>query len=220
VSDHVKNYRPKVLVLCGPPSTRPQLLLFANMITKRLSLLSSTHIVLEPGLEWHHLEAERVAAADWFAANKVKAFHAVTRHAGFAAGVRAATELQGLGRLAPNMVMLGFKEDWRAEVAGAVEYILALQTVLDMHLSVALLRVRGGLDTSGPEREARSAGGQGSRTNSVSTISVDSGLNISSTPDLRYSGPPATCSALPAPGPEDTPKTNMDAGWRERLLDH
>ena len=45
VSEHVKNYRPKLLLFSGPPSSRPSLVHFANLITKRISLLSTTHIV-------------------------------------------------------------------------------------------------------------------------------------------------------------------------------
>ena len=44
VSEHVKNYRPKLLLLSGPPSSRPSLMHFANLITKKLSLLICSHI--------------------------------------------------------------------------------------------------------------------------------------------------------------------------------
>ena len=127
---------------------------------------------------------------------KVKAFHAVTRNTSFTDGVRAAIELQGLGKLAPNMVMLGFKEDWREEVLEAGEYFLAITTALDMHLSLGLLRVQGGFDLSGQSesslRPALSTPSLASnetvpvsKATSVMAISVDSGLNVSSTPDLR-----------------------------------
>ena len=105
--------------------------------------------------------------------------------------------MQGLGKLAPNMVMLGFKEDWREEVLEAGEYFLAITTALDMHLSLGLLRVQGGFDLSGQSesslRPALSTPSLASnetvpvsKATSVMAISVDSGLNVSSTPDLRY----------------------------------
>ena len=47
VEDHVKNYRPKLLVLSGVPSNRPCLVDFANLLTKRLSLLQFTNIVID-----------------------------------------------------------------------------------------------------------------------------------------------------------------------------
>lgn len=37
--DHVKNYRPQILVLAGQPGSRPALIDFANLISKNNSLL-------------------------------------------------------------------------------------------------------------------------------------------------------------------------------------
>jgi solute carrier family 12 sodium/potassium/chloride transporter 2 len=44
VADHVKNYRPKILVLSGNPSHRQPLVDFANLVTKKLSLLICAHV--------------------------------------------------------------------------------------------------------------------------------------------------------------------------------
>lgn len=44
VEEHVKNYRPQILVLSGMPSARPSLVDFASLITKNLSLLVCGHI--------------------------------------------------------------------------------------------------------------------------------------------------------------------------------
>lgn len=45
VEEHVKNYRPQLLVLSGTPSARSALVDFAYHITKRQSLLICGHIV-------------------------------------------------------------------------------------------------------------------------------------------------------------------------------
>lgn len=44
VEEHVKNYRPQILVLSGMPSARPSLVDFAHLLTKNLSLLVCGHI--------------------------------------------------------------------------------------------------------------------------------------------------------------------------------
>jgi solute carrier family 12 sodium/potassium/chloride transporter 2 len=44
VEEHVKNFRPQVLVLTGMPGSRPPLVDFAYLITKGLSLLVCAHI--------------------------------------------------------------------------------------------------------------------------------------------------------------------------------
>jgi solute carrier family 12 (sodium/potassium/chloride transporter), member 2 len=46
VEEHVKNYRPQLLVLTGMPGSRPPLVDFANLITKKVSLLICGHILL------------------------------------------------------------------------------------------------------------------------------------------------------------------------------
>ena len=75
VSEHVKNYRPKLLLLSGPPSSRPGLVDFANLITKKISLLSSTDIVRDTSMDWQQLDAVKTAGQDWYIQNKVTRLH-------------------------------------------------------------------------------------------------------------------------------------------------
>lgn len=44
VEEHVKNYRPQIIVLSGLPSVRPALIDFAYLVTKNLSLLVCGHV--------------------------------------------------------------------------------------------------------------------------------------------------------------------------------
>ena len=45
IEEHVKNYRPQILVLTGLPTTRPALVDFAYLICKHNSLMISANIV-------------------------------------------------------------------------------------------------------------------------------------------------------------------------------
>ena len=45
VEEHVKNFRPQILVLTGAPGSRPPLVDFAQQITKNISLLICGHIL-------------------------------------------------------------------------------------------------------------------------------------------------------------------------------
>ena len=113
----MKNYRPKLLVLSGDPSERPCLVDFSNLLTKRLSLLQFTNVVLESPEEdagtttssAAAVAPQRQAGQDWLDRNHVKAFYAVTRNRTLARGAQNAVELSGLGKLSPNMMMLGFR---------------------------------------------------------------------------------------------------------------
>lgn len=45
VNEHVKNYRPQILVLSGLPGTRPPLIDFTYLLVKNLSLMICGHVV-------------------------------------------------------------------------------------------------------------------------------------------------------------------------------
>ncbi len=55
-------------------------------------------------------------------ANHVKAFYCVTQSPTLSLGIRAAVELCGLGKLRPNMVLMGFLERWWMYPDRAEEY--------------------------------------------------------------------------------------------------
>ena len=56
--------------------------------------------------------------------------------------------IAGVGKMSPNMVMLGFKRDWRTDMDGLEKYMNTLYNAFDMNLSVGILRVKKGLDYS------------------------------------------------------------------------
>ena len=47
----------------------------------------------------------------WLNKNHVKAFYSVSRHASFVDGARISMELSGIGKMKPNMLLVGFKEN-------------------------------------------------------------------------------------------------------------
>ena len=72
----------------------------------------------------------------------------------FSEGVRCALELHGLSKLAPNMVLVGFKEDWVAGAGSTTEYYTALHTAMDMRLAVGILRQPAHRATADKDKEA------------------------------------------------------------------
>jgi solute carrier family 12 sodium/potassium/chloride transporter 2 len=52
VAEHVKNYRPQILILSGMPGYRPALIDFANLITKGKSLLICGQIIKVVKICW------------------------------------------------------------------------------------------------------------------------------------------------------------------------
>ncbi|KAJ6635705.1 Bumetanide-sensitive sodium-(potassium)-chloride cotransporter [Pseudolycoriella hygida] len=148
VEEHVKNYRPQILVLTHLPNTRPILVDFAYSLTKNVSLLVCGHIV-----EGTNTQKQRIflqhRAADWFEKHKVKGFYSLIDGENFESGARALMQATGVGKLKPNILLMGYKLNWRTcNRSELIQYFNTVHKALDMHLSVAILRVSKGLDYS------------------------------------------------------------------------
>ena len=57
-------------------------------------------------------------------------------------------EVAGLGKLSPNMMLIGFQEKWCSDLEGSKDYVKILQSAFDLHLSVGIFRIQGGFDLS------------------------------------------------------------------------
>ncbi|XP_066989480.1 bumetanide-sensitive sodium-(potassium)-chloride cotransporter-like isoform X3 [Macrobrachium rosenbergii] len=148
VEEHVKNYRPQLLVLSGTAGSRPPLIDFAHSITKNISLLSLGHVIQGP-------QTQRIRNAltrqsyNWLSRHKIRAFYSLVEGNNLEEGSRSLFQLVGLGKLRPNMVLLGYKANWgKCERQELKAYFNTLHEALDMYLGVAILRVPQGLDYS------------------------------------------------------------------------
>merc|ERR1711892_778384 len=144
--EHVKNYRPKLLVLSGNPTHRIPLLDFGNLITKKLSLLVTGHVITDNTQK--NTTKLREEIQDWMKKTKINGFYNVLQNKSFEDGAQACLALTGLGKLAPNMLLMGFKSDWNKDVDRAIQYVNVWNKAYDQQLSVIVLRVKGGLDYS------------------------------------------------------------------------
>lgn len=112
-----------------------------------MSLLECVNVVKDT-MDWKNVETMRANGIQWMQNNHVKAFYSVVRHKNFSDGARVGLELSGLGKLRPNMVLLGYKDDWRSCPKEAKEFYQVLTSGFDVRLSVGVLRISGGLDLS------------------------------------------------------------------------
>lgn len=148
IEDHVKTYRPQILVLCGSPGCRPPLIHFANSITKNMSLLVAGECLPEqqPMRVRAHLAKE---AVHWLSRHKIRAFYAISDGPNMELAARGLMANVGLGKLQPNMVLMGYKADWQSCPAQELHsYFKTIHYAFDMHYAVGILRVDGGLDYS------------------------------------------------------------------------
>ena len=110
--EHVKNYHPQVLVLSGNPTARPPLIDLANLITKNNSLLLVGNVISDR-LSHRKRRTLLEEGNNYLQARKVKSFYHVVDGIKIQEGVRAMMQSTGFGKLAPNVVLYGYKSDWR-----------------------------------------------------------------------------------------------------------
>ena len=56
--------------------------------------------------------------------------------------------IAGLGKLSPNLVLVGFKNNWRQDLDGLKDYIDVMYNAFDLKMSFAILRTKEGFDFS------------------------------------------------------------------------
>uniref|UniRef100_A0A6A7FYV2 Na+/K+/2Cl-cotransporter protein n=1 Tax=Hirondellea gigas TaxID=1518452 RepID=A0A6A7FYV2_9CRUS len=147
VEEHVKNYRPQILVLSGPPSTRPPLVDLGQLITKNISMLSCGHIAQK--MDWRQRSVLIKRSNNWLTRHKIRSFYHLVEAEDLEKGALNMFQLVGLGKLKPNMVLLGYKSNWnKCDRADLKAYFNTLHAALNMQLGIAILRVPAGLDYS------------------------------------------------------------------------
>jgi solute carrier family 12 sodium/potassium/chloride transporter 2 len=54
----------------------------------------------------------------------------------------------GVGKMRPNVVFLGFKNDWLVKAQATIDYFNIIHDALDLKYGIGILRLRAGLDFS------------------------------------------------------------------------
>ncbi|XP_049837756.1 bumetanide-sensitive sodium-(potassium)-chloride cotransporter-like isoform X3 [Schistocerca gregaria] len=148
VLEHVKNYNPQILVLTGRPSQRPPLVHFAHLITKNSSLLICGHII-KTVMNRRQSNRLKLDAQSWFQLNKIKAFYTYIDETDFKNGASALLQTAGIGKLKPNILLVGYKADWQnCEQHDLSMYFSVIHKALDMHIAVCILRLQEGISYS------------------------------------------------------------------------
>uniref|UniRef100_UPI00358EEB93 solute carrier family 12 member 3-like n=1 Tax=Myxine glutinosa TaxID=7769 RepID=UPI00358EEB93 len=139
--DHIKNFRPQCLVLTGIPSSRPELVAFVATFTKKQSLMICGHVLMvrQPPLSF----------TGWINQQQVHSFYSEVTTKDLRTGAKMLMEASGLGKLQPNTLVIGFKQNWTLDTPGNLEaYVGVLYDALDLNFGLCILRMRDGLDRS------------------------------------------------------------------------
>uniref|UniRef100_A0A7G3ATH7 Putative solute carrier family 12 n=1 Tax=Lutzomyia longipalpis TaxID=7200 RepID=A0A7G3ATH7_LUTLO len=148
IGDHVKNYHPQILVLAGKPQHRPPLIDLANLITKNNSLMIIGEVVPQK-MSYKTRLANLKEGQKWLKARKIKAFYNVVDDFSMEEGVRALIQASGFGKLSPNILLMGYKSDWKTcNHNELISYFTILHNAFTNRLAVAILRLPNGTDFS------------------------------------------------------------------------
>merc|ERR1712223_1527729 len=146
--DHVKNYRPKILAMTGNPGHRPALVDFANLITKKVSLLICGHVLTGESVSTVGLSALKENVQMWLKDHGIRGFYLVNHSNTFEEGAKNCITMAGLGKLSPNLLLVGFKSNWKQNLSMNIEFFNTLICAFEQRLSVTILRVKDGFDYS------------------------------------------------------------------------
>lgn len=149
IEEHVKTYTPQILVMTGLPNMRPSLVDFAYLLCKNNSLMVCGDILKER--QNHKQRSQRIKKSScWLRTHKTKAFYSLMDNLSFPNGVGALLQATGVGKMKPNILLLGFQSEWRTNKNTEIDdYCAAINTALEMNVAVAVLRVQEGLDYTG-----------------------------------------------------------------------
>ncbi|NXS31626.1 S12A3 protein, partial [Pomatostomus ruficeps] len=154
VDEHIKNYRQGQLIAClvltGPPNFRPALVDFVGTFTKNLSLMLCGNVLIGPRKQ--KMPESRLMAdghTKWLMKRKIKAFYTDVVAEDLRSGVQMLIQAAGLGKMRPNILVLGYKRNWQTASPQSLEdYVGILHDAFDFKYGVCLMRMKEGLNVS------------------------------------------------------------------------
>ncbi|KAI7798279.1 solute carrier family 12 member 2-like [Triplophysa rosa] len=150
VEDHIKNFRPQCLMMSGYPNSRPALVYLVHAFTKNVGLMICGHVRTGYRRPNHKdMMNEQVRYQRWLLKTQIKAFYTPVFAEDLRQGAQFLLQTTGLGRLKPNTLVFGFKNNWRdGEMKDVETYINTIHDAFDLQYGLVLLRLKEGLDIS------------------------------------------------------------------------
>ncbi|XP_078684149.1 solute carrier family 12 member 1-like isoform X8 [Branchiostoma floridae x Branchiostoma belcheri] len=182
VGDHIKTYRPQLLVLTGAPHHRPPLVDLGSHITKEVGLMVCGQVILGDLTQANIRKCTSQKENKWMQKRKVKGFTSVVCSPNLRTGVQSMLQLTGMGKMRPNSILMGYKHNWRSCTYEEIDdYVGVIHDAFDMNYGVCVLRMKGGLDIS--TIETKKAEKKPTTLELPNTNGPTEGNTVSSTPD-------------------------------------
>uniref|UniRef100_A0A8C1PCN7 Solute carrier family 12 member 10, tandem duplicate 1 n=1 Tax=Cyprinus carpio TaxID=7962 RepID=A0A8C1PCN7_CYPCA len=138
-------YLPQCLVLTGPPTLRPALVDFVGSFTKNVSLMICGDILMDDEKSVSQRNSNEMIK--WLNQRKVRSFYTSFKASDLREGARHLLQASGLGKMKPNILVMGFKMNWQESSSKGIEdYINTIYDAFDSNHGVCVLRMMDGLD--------------------------------------------------------------------------
>uniref|UniRef100_A0A8B9RCN7 Solute carrier family 12 member 2-like n=1 Tax=Astyanax mexicanus TaxID=7994 RepID=A0A8B9RCN7_ASTMX len=137
VEDHIKNFRPQCLVMIGYPNARPALLHLVHAFTKNVGLMICGHIRMGSRRpNYKEMMNDQIRYQRWLLKKRIRAFYSPVFAEDLRQGAQYLLQAAGLGRLKPNTLVFGFKNNWRdGDMRDVETYINTLKKKHITHLA-------------------------------------------------------------------------------------
>ncbi|VDD92997.1 unnamed protein product [Enterobius vermicularis] len=146
IEEHVKNYRPQLLVLTGNPFARQALVDFAYAISKGQNLMICGHVVPYPPsvAATACIKKLNTGLTHWLNEHSIKAFYCAVANRSLKSGVQSLIQTVGLGKMQPNILLMGFKTTWLSKLETAMDevkdYIGVITDAFESDMSICVFR--------------------------------------------------------------------------------
>ncbi|CAF0857854.1 unnamed protein product [Rotaria sp. Silwood1] len=147
IQEHVKNFRPQMLVLTGNPIYRPALVDLCSLVTHGHSLMICSNVILnDPTVNIQYDQKDE--GETWLKKRAAKAFYQPIVAPTVRQGAIALLQCVGVGKMRPNVVVFGFKNDWLIKADATIDYFNIIHDALHLKYGIGILRLQTGLDFS------------------------------------------------------------------------
>ncbi|PIO70898.1 hypothetical protein TELCIR_07223 [Teladorsagia circumcincta] len=140
------SYKPQMMLLTGNPAARPALVDFANNIIMGRSLLICGFVIPQPVSSRTYIMTEKVdrQMSEWLANRDVSAFPATVANENQVEGAATLLQTSGVGKMRPNILMVGFKTKWERGGASNLDAVIGYYEIVlnafEKNVGVAIFR--------------------------------------------------------------------------------
>jgi hypothetical protein len=86
-----------------------------------LALCNITYLILQERLQFRNRLSKTDIGSDWLAKHKVKGFFSLIDGLKMEEAAKALMQTSGVGKLKPNVLLMGYKSDWQTCSFGALQ---------------------------------------------------------------------------------------------------